>query len=239
MEHAFEVSHLGDKPDEEDLAMLAAPTVTVVLVQRRPRRRSPGGARAGHLREATARWTLAVALRKGRRTFSLGHLEESFALMKHALDFSLEHDLEADAATSYFILSDRCFRADRYTEALEYLDKSLALARKQGSRPVEWGRSPSDLPAPHARPLGRVVERLTLHTGAGRLRGVVLSVLQQASRCTSSAANFDAPNRIFSLYARLETSTDVQDRETYLSAAALSAALRAASRRRLPPASRR
>ena len=40
-----------------------------------------------------------------------------------------------EASTSYFILSDRCFRRDAYVEALGYLDESLALAGKIGNRP--------------------------------------------------------------------------------------------------------
>src|SRR5262249_56965055 len=82
---------------------------------------------------------LVFALRaKGAVAFSRGHGEEAFALTKHALELSLEHDLSEQASTLYFILSDGCFREDRYAEALDYLDQSLALARKVGSRPYEW-----------------------------------------------------------------------------------------------------
>jgi len=166
---------------------------------------------------------LAVALRaKGLVTFSLGHLEESLALMKHALDFSLEHDLEADTAVSYFILSDRCFRSDRYTEALEYLDKSLALARKQGDRPREWGAlSERTYPLLMLGRWDEVVETADTFTqeqvDSG---GVVLSLLQAGVEVHVQRGELDAARCIFSLYARLETSTDVQDRETYFASAA-------------------
>jgi hypothetical protein len=57
--------------------------------------------------------------------------------VKHALEVALEHDLAEDASICYFLLSDRCFRRDRYAEALGYLEESLALANKMGSRPLE------------------------------------------------------------------------------------------------------
>jgi hypothetical protein len=70
---------------------------------------------------------LAAALRsKGAFLFSRGHREESFGVTKHALEVALEHDLAEDASICYFLLSDRCFRRDRYAEALDYLeDRSL------------------------------------------------------------------------------------------------------------------
>ena len=68
-----------------------------------------------------------------------GHRAEAFALLKQGLEVALEHDLLEDASTCYFILSDRCFRLDRYGEALRYLDESLALAGRMGSRPYELG----------------------------------------------------------------------------------------------------
>ena len=70
--------------------------------------------------------------------FSRGHPQQALALIKHALEVALEHDLLEDASTCYFLLSDSCFRFDRYADALRYLDESLALARRLGSRPYEW-----------------------------------------------------------------------------------------------------
>ena len=69
--------------------------------------------------------------------------EEAFALLKHALEVALKHDLLRGRATCYFILSDRCFRLDRYADALHYLDESLAIAHRLGNRPYEWAMSPS------------------------------------------------------------------------------------------------
>src|SRR5204862_3702899 len=83
---------------------------------------------------------LVIALRsKAAVAFSRGHAEEAGALNKHALELALAHDLTQPASTSYFILSDAEFRRDRYAIALDYLRDSLALSRKRGNRPFEWG----------------------------------------------------------------------------------------------------
>ena len=56
-----------------------------------------------------------------------------------ALQLALEHEFFDEASTCYFILSDKCFRRDAYNDALGYLDEALALARRDGNRPYEWG----------------------------------------------------------------------------------------------------
>ena len=166
---------------------------------------------------------LAFALRaKGAVSFSRGHPEESFALVKHALEVALEHDLAEHASTCYFLLSDRCFRRDRYTEALGYLDESLALARKLGSRPSEWGAL-----AERTYPLfmvGRWDEVVATTDEFTQEQvdsgGVVLGVLQTGVDVHVQRGELDAARRIFSMFSRLEQSTDVQDRSTYLAATA-------------------
>ena len=83
---------------------------------------------------------LTHALRaKGAVLFSRGHLEESTALFARGLELALEHGFAEHASRSYFILSDKSFRQDRYPDALGYLEQSLTLARKMGSRPWEAG----------------------------------------------------------------------------------------------------
>ena len=222
LEHAYEVIS-EDEPDE-DLARLAAML-------------SRGYWFSGDLERSAARAELALdiaeaqglseplasALRaKGAVLFSRGHREESFALMKHALEVALEHDLAEDASTCYFLLSDRCFRRDRYAEALGYLEESLALANKMGSRPLEYG-----VLAERTYPLfmaGRwddVVATTDEFTqeqvDAG---GVVLGVLQSGVYVHIERGELDEARRILSLFSRLDGSTDVQDRSTYLAARA-------------------
>ena len=155
-------------------------------------------------------------------SFSRGHPEESFALTKRALEVALEHGLSEHASTCYFILSDSCFRRDRYTEALAYLDEALALARKVGSRPGEWATL-----AERTYPLfmlGRWDDVLATADEFTQEQvdsgGVVLSVLQTGVEVHVQRGELDAARRIFSMFSRLENSTDVQDRGTYLAATA-------------------
>ena len=223
MERAFDVIS-ADEPDE-DLAMLAAQLSRTYWFNGDIERAAARAELALEIAE-TQRLAgpLALALRaKGAVAFSLGHAEESVALMKHALEFSLEHDLADDANVCYFILSDRCFRFDRYTEALEYLDKSLALARKQGDRPAEWAAL-SERTYPflmHGR-WDEVVETTDEFTqeqvDSG---GVVLSLLQAGVEVHIQRGELDAARRIYSLFSRLESSADVQDRDSHFAATAV------------------
>ena len=145
---------------------------------------------------------------------SRGHREESRALLKRALEIALEHDLGDEAGNCYFILSDQCFRRDEYTDALGYLDEALALARKLGNRPYEWA-----VLAERTYPLfmlGRwdeaqaASEEFTQEQiDAG---GVVLSLLQSGVEIHLQRGELDGARRIFSMFSRLEESTDVQER---------------------------
>jgi tetratricopeptide (TPR) repeat protein len=222
LEHAFEVVS-GDEPDE-DLAMLAAILSRLYWF-------------SGDLERAAARAELALDIAesqgfpeplayglraKGAVSFSRGHQEEAFALVKHALEVALEHDLADHASTCYFVLSDGCFRRDRYADALAYLDESLALARKLGSRPSEWA-----VLAERTYPLfmtGRWDDVLATTDDFTQEQvdsgGVVLSVLQSGVYVHLERGELDEARRIFSLFSRLESSTDVQDRCTYLAATA-------------------
>ena len=111
------------------------------------------------------REALTIALRaKAAVVFSKGHMQEADALLRHALQIAIDDDLADHAGTCYFLLSDGCFRGDRYAEALAYLDEGVVLARKVGHRPFEWALARrADVRAVHARELGR---------GAGRGRRV-------------------------------------------------------------------
>jgi predicted ATPase len=222
MERAFAVIS-ADEPDE-DLAQLAA-------------RLSLGYWYSGDLERAAERAELAldiaeahaypaaltIALRaKVGVVESRGHHEEAQALLKHALEISLDHDLMEDASTCYFILSDLCFQRDQYADALAYLDEDLALSRKLGNRPSEWA-----VLAERTYPLfmlGRWDDAQALsqeftpeQIDAG---GVVLSLLQSGVVIHIERGEPDGARRIFSMFSRLEGSTDVQERSCYLASRA-------------------
>jgi class 3 adenylate cyclase/tetratricopeptide (TPR) repeat protein len=157
---------------------------------------------------------LAIALRvKGVVAESRGHHEEADALSKHALAIALEHDLAQETTVCYFTLSDRCFRRDRYADALGYLDEALAFAQKMGSRPFEWG-----ILAERTYPLfmlGRwdevVAEGDEFTQEQIDAGGVVLSLLQSVVEVHLRQGDLDSARRTFAMFSRLEESTDRQD----------------------------
>src|SRR5207244_2854402 len=175
---------------------------------------------------------LVIALRsKAAVAFSRRHAEEGGALNKHALELSLEHDLSQQAGTCYFILSDSEFRRDRYGAALEYLRDSLALARRLGSRPYEWGAL-AEMTYPLYM-LGRWDEALAMieepteeQTRSG---GVLHSLLSSVLEIHLQRGRLGEAQRIFSLFSHLEGSADLQEQVCYLGAPAPTLRLRRGS----------
>jgi len=218
MERAFAVIS-ADEPDE-DLALLAAGLALGYWFGGDLERAAERAELALDIAEAHAYpAALALALRaKASVLFSRGHTEEAGALLKRALEIALDHDLVDDASTCYFNLSDGCFQRDEYADALGYLDEALALARKLGNRPYEWA-----VLAERTYPLymlGRwdeaqaASEEFTpeqIDSG-----GVVLSLLQSGVEIHIQRGELDGASRIFSMFSRLEESTDVQERSCYL-----------------------
>jgi class 3 adenylate cyclase/tetratricopeptide (TPR) repeat protein len=67
-----------------------------------------------------------------------GRYETAQALFAHALQLAVDNDLPTPALRSYNNLSDGLSCHDRFEEALSYLDRGIALARRVGNRPWEW-----------------------------------------------------------------------------------------------------
>jgi class 3 adenylate cyclase/tetratricopeptide (TPR) repeat protein len=218
MERAFAVIS-ADEPDEE-LALLAAGLAAGYWFGGDLERAAERAELALDISEAHAYpEPLTLALRaKAGVAQSRGHSEESGALLKRALEIALDSDLGHEAGNCYFNLSDRCFRRDEYADALGYLDEALALARKLGNRPEEWA-----VLAERTFPLcmlGRWDEAQATsqeftqeQIDAG---GVVLSLLQTGVEIHIRRGELDGAHRIFSMFSRLEESTDVQERSMYL-----------------------
>jgi class 3 adenylate cyclase/tetratricopeptide (TPR) repeat protein len=222
MERAFEV--ISHDPPDEDLAVLAARLGLNYWFQGDLAKSSERAELALDIAETYAYpRPLELALRcKGALAFSRGHPEEAGAYQRRALEIALEHDLPQQASTLYFIASDDAFRRDRYEAALELLRDSLALARKLGNRPFEWGTL-AEMSYPLYM-LGRWEEAVASlenpteeHTRSG---GVVLSLLTAVLEIHIAQGRPDEARRLFSLFAHLEPSTDVQDRSSYLAARA-------------------
>ncbi len=222
MERAFAIIS-ADEPDE-DLALLAARLSSQHWFSGDLERAAERVELALDISEAHAYpAALAVALRaKGAVVFSRGHVEEARALATRALEIALDNDFADDAGVCYFILSDGCFRRDEHADALAYLDEALALARKLGNRPHEWA-----VLAERTYPLcmlGRWGEVLAVSDGFTQEQidagGVVLSLLQSAVEIHIQRGELDAARRIFSMFSRLEETTDVQERACYLASRA-------------------
>jgi class 3 adenylate cyclase len=222
MERAFEVIST-DKPDE-DLALLAGQLSRSYWFGGDHERALERAELALDIAESQGLpKALALALRaKSAVLTSRRHDEEAFALTKHALEIALANDLPEDVSTCYFLLSDRCFRADRYADALGYLDESLTFDRRTGNRRFEWATL-----AERCYPLqmmGRWDEVLATREEFTEEQfnsgGVLLSMLQAGVEIYCRRGALDEARRLLSQFARLEESSDVQDRGCYLATVA-------------------
>ena len=219
-ERAFDVIS-QDEPDE-DLAFLAAHLSLAYWFGGDLERAADRAEFALDIAEAHRYMKpLVIALRgKAALAWSRGHGEEALAISRRALELALEHDFAEDAQVLYFILSDNAFRDDRYAEALDYLEQALALARRLGHRPHEWAvLAESTYPL---YMLGRWDEALSLieqpteeQTRSG---GVLLSLLTSVLEIHLQRGRLDEARHVFSLFAHLDGSSDVQDRSSFLGA---------------------
>jgi predicted ATPase/class 3 adenylate cyclase len=210
--------------DDEEVAMMAAGLAFAYWF-------------TGDLDRAAARADLALDIAEAHqypaalsRTFraragisdSRKHPQEGRALLKASIEIAREHDVVDELATGYFWLSDTCFQRDLYEEALGHLEESLALARRMGSRPNEWGAL-----AERTYPLymlGRwdeamaivdTVDARQLDAGA-----IVLSAAEAGVQINLHRGDVERAREIFALFARYENAADLQDRTSYTSAAA-------------------
>jgi predicted ATPase/class 3 adenylate cyclase len=173
----------------------------------------------------TTTWNIKAML-----SISDGRPEEARGLYRLALEHALEHDLTERASMAAANLSDLSFQRDRYEEALGYLEQSLGLARKDGSRPNEWFAFSEMTYALYM--LGRWDESVAVLAEVPEEKlpagGTLISPLNSVLELQLHRGELDGARRIFSIYERLATSADVQDRACY---AASEAAVRCAEGR--------
>jgi class 3 adenylate cyclase/tetratricopeptide (TPR) repeat protein len=218
MERAFDI--ISEDEHGEDLALLAAALAVGYWFSGDLDRAAERSELALDIAEAHVYpGALAMALRaKSAVASSRGHHEESLALLRHGLQIALDHDIVAEAGNCYFILSDRCFRHDTYADALGYLDEALSLTRKLGNRPEEWAVL-AERTYPLAM-LGRWDEAQAANAEFTQEQvdagGVLLSMLQSGVDIHIQRGELDGARRVFSMFARLEQSTDVQERSMFL-----------------------
>ena len=218
MERALAVIS-ADEPDQ-DLALLAARLSFWYWFSGELERAAERAELALDIAEAHAYpEPLALALRaKSGIAQSRGHHQESGALLKRALEIALDRDLVDEASVCYFWLSDQCFRSDEYADALGYLDEALAYARKHGNRPSEWA-----VLAERTYPLymlGRWDEAQATNEEFTQEQidsgAMFLSLLQSGVEIHLQRGEPDGAHRVFSMFSRLEESTDLQERSSYL-----------------------
>jgi class 3 adenylate cyclase/tetratricopeptide (TPR) repeat protein len=217
MEHAFEVIS-ADEPDE-DLAFLAARLGRAHWFAGNPERARERAELALDIGEAhSLPWVLAHAWTTKAAMFAAqGRPKEARGLFKLALEHALEHELTDRAASVSSQLSDLAFQRDRYEEALGYLQQSLALARKDGDRPLEWFALSESTYALYMR--GQWDESLAAFAEIPEEKlptaGTLISPLTSVLELHVYRGNLDEAKRIFAIYSRLAASPDVQDQSCY------------------------
>jgi class 3 adenylate cyclase len=214
---------IEDEPDE-DLAIVAATLAFGYWFGGDLERASERVGLALDVAEAHAYpEALVRALRaKAGIAHSRGHPQEAGALLTRSLEIALEHDVVTELSTTYYWLSDRCFQRDAYGEALVLLDKALAHARRMGSRPNEWA-----VLAEHTYPLmmlGRWDESLAIASELTQEQvdagGTMLSLLQSSVEIDIQRGDLEGARRALQMFHRIEDSSDLQERSSYLGARA-------------------
>jgi class 3 adenylate cyclase/tetratricopeptide (TPR) repeat protein len=134
MQRSYEVLR-GDEPDP-DLAMLAAQLGRFLWFTGRAEEAEQPIEFALQIAESLM---LPEVLSEALNTKSLlrvsaGRYEESLALLRHALEVALEHDLTWAALRAYYNLAYRAAGRDRWDESLQINEQGLELARRRGDR---------------------------------------------------------------------------------------------------------
>jgi class 3 adenylate cyclase/tetratricopeptide (TPR) repeat protein len=230
MAQAFEVIR-NDKPDA-DLAMLASRLAIAYWFEGDLERAGERAELALDIAEALGEpEPLANALRsKAFVVWSRGHTEEATALLEQAVGIALEHDVPDQAGPAYGSLCDLAFRRDRYADALAYSEQMIEHARRIGHRVGEWSALSESTYALFMT--GRWNEALAviddLSEEQARSGAMFLGLLTSVLEIHLQRGQLDEARRLYSVFSRLETSSDVQDQTSYAGA---TAALARAERR--------
>ncbi|MDP9257957.1 MAG: AAA family ATPase [Actinomycetota bacterium] len=209
----------ADEPDE-DLALLAGWLGLAYWYSGDLDRATEFAERALDIAETHAYPRALIVALRGRAgvAVSRGHRVEAAALCDHALRLALEHDEVDDAHSLYVWLSDLCFQRDDYAAALGYLDEVLALSRRVGDRPREWGivseRTYVLLMTGHwdeALDPGLELTREQIDTGA-----LMLSMFQSAVEIHVKRGDIQEARDVLALFEGLAESSDIQALSSFL-----------------------
>ena len=148
--------------------------------------------------------------------------QEALALLKQAVQVAVEHEEWEPASETYFSLSDRSFAADRFEDAVGYLEQAVAIARRNGSRPGEWGTLAEKTYPLYMLGRWEEVIEIARDIPEDRLRDTVtLSLLSSLLEIQIHRGDLDEARRFRALYGDLEHAPDVQDRGMGLSSLAV------------------
>jgi len=147
--------------------------------------------------------------------------EESFALLSHALKLALDNDLSEVALRAYFNLADLVCRTDHYEEARELFQQALTLSRRVGNR-LWLQYLLRDTPIPLGM-LGRWDEAIAVADEANteELVNDVIGPLVMTPMIHGNRGDLDRASRVFTTYARYETSVDVQEAAAFAAGRAI------------------
>ncbi len=146
-----------------------------------------------------------------------GRRREAYALLKYALDVAVENDVASAAHRSYFNIADLAAQSDRYLEAREYVEQGLALSRRLGNRANEWqmlgqaypyfasGSWDQALEMAEEIPTEKIVE--------ARIAGSIVLLVVPLIRV--NRGEIEEADSAFSIFPKIDASTDVQERATH------------------------
>jgi class 3 adenylate cyclase/tetratricopeptide (TPR) repeat protein len=146
-----------------------------------------------------------------------GHAHVATAFLRQALVIAEEHELLEQMTTIQFNLSDQCFHADRYADALGYLESAINLSRRRGSRPHERATLAESTYALYM--LGRWDECLATAAQIPEDRlneSVTLGLLSSVVEIHIARGNTAEARRVRGLYPA--ESPDVQERISFAAA---------------------
>jgi tetratricopeptide (TPR) repeat protein len=138
--------------------------------------------------------------------------QETYALTAHALKIALENDRSAAALRAYNNLAEASYRMDRYDESVDLYEQGLALARKVGNR-FWFDFLQTDKPIPLFM-LGRWDEALEGIDESPNMDRALADILGHVTVLPLIYVNrrqVVAAEKILDVYARYETSSDVQE----------------------------
>jgi tetratricopeptide (TPR) repeat protein len=143
---------------------------------------------------------------------------EAEMLLRASAELALEQGSADRAATALGNLSDLAFGADRYEDALRYLERSLELARRAGDLPNTWFATSESTYALYQ--LGRWDEALAAFAELPEEQlpsgHVLISPLTSVLPIHIYRGELDRARALCAIYERLEHSVDVQERSCYL-----------------------